>query len=204
MSVMAESDGLSSKDYWGIGLGAASVLPSLFSDGGASATAEPLRALQAHADMATDLSKSLNLTGSEIFGPAASYLKKVTGGDAQEVLAATMPQRRRVIDQYSAAKNALGEFAPRSGGTAAAGSKLAASEASDLAGISNEARTKGIDPATSAGIQLQGLGLSAASLASGDLNQILSALQQQEENKQKSAGGIGSALGSLLGFVLAA
>ncbi len=188
--------GLSSKDYWGLGIaGAGAVLPMLF--GGSDNTKGPMDALNKNAQNATDLSTKLGAKGAELFDPAADYLKKVLGGDRQSLLEATQPERRRVIDQYATAKKSIAEFTPRGGGQASSLNALQASEAGDLANIGSTARQGAMQTGLSAGLNLEGLGLSASSVASNDYAAILSAIQQQNSQKGQSAAALGQSIGMI-------
>lgn len=187
---------------WGYAaLGAAGVLPLLFGgdDGGEQ---KSLNALQQSTDRALQIGKSATANAEDLFGPIAQYLKDVTGGDQQALRQATFPERRRVIDQYATAKKAIGEFSPRGGGQAAAMSELQGKEAGDLAQIGFQARQQGVGQAADLSSQLRSLGLSAEQLASGNMTQILNAMQQRNANKAQGLSGLGSALGTLAGFLL--
>lgn len=158
--------------------------------------------LKGDAASARDLSKSIGIQGLDLLGPASDYLKAILSGDRTAVMQATAPERRRVIDQYSAAKKAIAEFTPRGGGQAGSMNALQAQEAGDLSTIGSGARTKAIDTATGTGTQLEGLGLSAKALASGDLGQILQALTAKEGQNAQSAAAFGQGVGQLLPLLL--
>lgn len=161
-------------------------------------TAGPLDALNKNAQGATDLSKSLGMEGSDLFGPAAAYLKKILSGDRQQLLEATAPERHRVIDQYATAKKALAEFTPRGGGQAGSMNRLQAQEASDLSGIGSAARAAATTTGLSAGLNAQGLGLQASGIAANDYTGILDFMQKQNELKAQSSAALGQGLGSLI------
>lgn len=166
-------------------------------------SASVIQQLEGKSASATTLAGDLGKQGNALLDPASDYLKAILSGDRQETLQATMPERRRVIDQYSAAKKAIAEFSPRSGGQAGAGLKLQAQEASDLAGIVPQARQSAVQQAVSAGTALQGLGLSAESLASGDLSAVLQALTAKDANGVDWAA-IGSAAAQIAMYAAAA
>src|SRR5262245_54209632 len=68
---------------------------------------------------AGDLSKTGDVLGQEgasALNPALNYFKGQLSSNPQELLAATAPERGRVIDQYDTARQAIGEFGPRGGG----------------------------------------------------------------------------------------
>ena len=186
--------------WGGIALGGASLLPMLFG-GGDSSLDEPLKALRGQADTASDLAKTLGKQGQDLLGPATDYLKALISGDRQALLGATMPERRRVIDQYSTAKKTIGEFAPRGGGQAAAMTKLEAGKASDLAEIGAGARSKAVTTSLGAGLQEQGLGLGALGISGQDLGSLIYALSAKEQRGQGTAAALGQALGTIAGMI---
>lgn len=193
---------MTGRDWLGVGVAGAGLLPMLFGGSGDDEINKAIGDLREHAKTATDLSKTYNAQGAEMFAPVADYLKKVTSGDRQAVLQATMPERRRVIDQYATAKKAIAEFTPRSGGQAAAGAQLQAKEAGDLAETTASARQAGFGQAADLSKAAATLGISAEQLASGDLNSIINALTAQQAAGANSAAGLGQALGTLAGFLL--
>lgn len=81
-------------------------------------------------------------------------------------------------------------------------SELQGKEAGDLAQIGFQARQQGVGQAADLSSQLRSLGLSAEQLASGNMTQILNAMQQRNANKAQGLSGLGSALGTLAGFLL--
>jgi hypothetical protein len=153
--------------------------------------------LKSQASQASDMGKQYGMQGQELMQPVAQYLKSVTSGDRQAVLQATMPERRRVIDQYSTAKQAIAQFTPRSGGQAAAGATLQGKEASDLADTTAQARQSAFGQEGNLAQAASALGISEQQLASGDLNSILNALNTQQQVHAQSASGLGQALGMI-------
>lgn len=201
--IVSDRPPMTGRDWLGLGVAGAGMLPMLFGGNNSDkAINDVIGNLKEHAANATDLSKTFGAESTDLFAPVADYLKKVTSGDRQSVLQATMPERRRVIDQYATAKKAIAEFTPRGGGQAAAGAGLQAKEASDLATTTAEARQAGIGQAGNLAAAAAQLGISEQSLASGDLNSILSALNTQQQQHAQSAAGLGQALGTLAGFLL--
>lgn len=200
--IVSDRPPMTGRDWLGVGIAGAGLLPMLFGGSGDKEINAAIGNLKQHAQTATDLSKQFGAQGAEMFQPVADYLKKVTSGDRQSVLAATMPERRRVIDQYATAKKAIAEFTPRSGGQAAAGAALQGKEASDLATTTAEARQAAFGQEANLATAASQLGISEQALASGDLNSILNALTTQQAAHAQSAAGLGSALGTLAGFLL--
>jgi hypothetical protein len=194
---------LTTKDWLGLGVAGAGLLPMLFgSNKGDQQINAAIGNLKTNASEASALGKQFGAQSADLFQPVADYLKKVTSGNRQDVLAATMPERRRVIDQYATAKKAIAEFTPRGGGQAAAGAALQGKEASDLATTTAEARQQAFGQEGNLATAAAQLGISEQSLASGDLNSILNALNTQNQQHAQSAGALGSALGTLAGFLL--
>lgn len=145
-------------------------------------SSEAINQLISGSNRAFDLSNIFGGEAQDLLGPISKYLKDVTGGDRQGLLQATMPERRRVIDQYATAKKAIAEFAPRSGGQASSMNALQAKEAGDLATTTSGARKEGIDTAVNFGSNLNQMGLSAEALAHGDLQSIIQALTQKDSD----------------------
>jgi hypothetical protein len=138
---------------------------------------------------------------NELLNPAIDYLKAVLGGDRQAMLQATMPERRRVIDQYDAAKKAIAEFAPRGGGTAGALANLNASQAGDLAQVGSQARGNAVNQAGILGANLKGASIGAEGAASADISKILDTYLQQGQQQGQSAADIGMGLAGLIGSI---
>jgi len=200
--IVSDRPPMTGRDWLGVGVAGAGLLPMLFGGHGDDEINKAIGDLKTHAQTATDMSKQFTAQGADLFAPVADYLKKVTSGDRQAVLQATMPERRRVIDQYATAKKAIAEFTPRGGGQAAAGAELQGKEASDLATTTASARQQAFGQEADLSKAASALGISAESLASGDLNSIISALSAQNAAHAQSASGLGQALGTLAGFLL--
>lgn len=184
-----------------LALTGASFLPALF---GGGADDKQLKGLMKDVEGSAATNKSNALAfgkeGSALTTPISKYLQDVIGGDRQTLLQATMPERRRVIDQYDTAKKSLTEFAPRGGGMAGALSEVNAAQASDLAEIGGKARTEGMDAAARLGVQLRQMGLSSQQLASMDLNTLIQTVMKRSEQSQETMMGLGESLGSIIGL----
>src|SRR3990167_8019886 len=147
--------------------------------------------------------------GTEALAPVLDYFKKILGNDPSAMLAATAPQRGRVIDQYDTARKAIANFAPRGGGSSEAFAQSYVSEGQDLSALTSQARSEATGQAAQLGTALQGLGLTADQLASADLNTIIQAILGKQQldltkswqNKQMAAG-LAEGLGTLLGLYL--
>jgi hypothetical protein len=66
-----------------------------------------LKNLQDQAGTTQAKSKELSGMGNESLAPVLDYFKKLVGGDQQELMAATRPERARVIDQYDTARKTI-------------------------------------------------------------------------------------------------
>jgi hypothetical protein len=135
------------------------------------------------------------------------YLKSLTGNDPSAIMAATAPERGRVMDQYDTARKAIAQFGPRGGGQAAAFSDASFREASDLSDITAGARQGAVGQLGQLGLSATGLGLSAQQLASADLNTVLNAVLTREGHDVGKRGQNMAAwadAGEALGMILAA
>ena len=153
--------------------------------------------------------KELTGLGAEALAPILNYFKQIIGGDPSAVLAATGPERGRVIDQYDTARKSIATFAPRGGQSGTAISQSYTDEAQALSDLTTTAKRDAAGKAAAIGTSLTGLGLTAEQIASGDLNTIIQAILQQKnldltksgQNKQLAAG-LSEALGTMLGLYL--
>lgn len=145
----------------------------------------------------------------EALRPVLDYFGKIMSGDPQALLDATKSQRGRVIDQYDAARQAIGNFGPRGGGSAAAIGESRFAEANALSDITSDAQNNAASTLAGLGPQLAGLGLSADQLASSDLGAVIQAVLAQKGIDITQRGqnldaltGIGEAIGSIIGLVM--
>lgn len=189
---------MSTGQKWGLGGAAAGIaLPMLFGGGGGGLD-QSLAQLNQSAAASTDLSKSLNTNAQDLFKSVLPYLRDIMSGNQQSVLQATMPERRKVMDQYDAARKSIAEFSPRSGGTASAMNEMRGNEASDLAGIAGQARQNAFGQGATLGSNMQSLGLNAQGQAAGTYANIASIEQAEAARKAQEMAGFGQAAGSLL------
>lgn len=142
----------------------------------------------------------LDQEGSALLAPVKRYLGDITSGDRQAIQEATMPERRRVIDQYDTAKRAIAEFAPRGGGQAGAFAELGARQASDLAVLGSEARTRGMDSAANLAMAIRQMGLPREQLASMNMGQLIQTLLARSDQSHDTMMGLGEALGNVIGL----
>lgn len=190
---------LSTGQKWATGGAAAGIaLPMMFGGGGGGDLSGSLAQLNKSAAASTDLSKSLNTNAQDLFKSVLPYLRDIMSGNQQSVLQATMPERRKVMDQYDAARKSIAEFSPRSGGTASAMNEMRGNEASDLAGIAGQARQNALGTSASLGSNMQQLGLNAQGQAANTYGNIASIQQAEAQRKAQEMAGFGQAAGSLL------
>lgn len=195
------AEGLTTKEKWGIGLGgAAAALPLLFGGGGDDVS-KALANLQKTASQANQVGIDATAQGSDLFRSVVPYIKALAGGDQAALNLATMPERRRVIDQYDTARKSIAEFTPRGGGQATAMSNLRGQEAGDLAGLFAGAQKEGVSAATDIGHVLSSLGLSAEGMSAQTQAAIAQILQKQQENKAAGWSGFGKAIGEIIATI---
>lgn len=188
------------KKGWGIaGLGAAAMIPALFG-GGNDGYDDILKSLEKSSDRNFDSAQSLGMSSQDLFKSVIPYLQAVTSGDRQQLLGATMPERKRVIDQYATARKSLAEFAPRSGGTAGALAGMNAQQASDLSMIGANARQGGFDAASGLGTNLLSASQNAENTGTNSLNAMANIINARNQQSAQSAGQWGNALGMLAGL----
>lgn len=147
--------------------------------------------------------------GNEALQPLLQYFQALVGGDPNALMAATQPERARVIDQYDTARKSIGEFGGRGGGANRAMADSQFSQANTLSNITAFARRDAAGQLGSVSTTLQGLGLSADQLASHDLNTIINTLLNKEgiDTQRRGqnaalAGGLAEGMGTLLGLLL--
>ena len=200
----------------GIGAGVGGLI-GLFGGGkkkkpkpGALTPGSPEAQLQTSADKSGQLADSLGQQAQESIAPAQQYFKGLLSSNPQEMLAATAPERGRVIDQYDAARQATAEFGPRGGGTNSALAASRTQQAAQLGDILSTGKREAAGASAQLGTTLSGLGMTAQQLQSADLNTILQSILTREgfdiEKRGQTMnawGGVGQAAGSILGGFLA-
>src|SRR5262245_40065217 len=193
--------GLTTKEKWGAGLSAgAAALPLLFGGGGDDLS-RALAKLQDTATKANQVGIDATTQGSDMFRAVIPYVKAMAGGDQAALNVATMPERKRVIDQYDTARRSIAQFTPRGGGQATAMSNLYGQEASDLSGLFANARQQGVSQATDIGHVLSSLGLSAEGMSAQTQAAIAQILQKQQEQKASGWAGFAQAIGEIIGTI---
>lgn len=169
-----------------------------------------LSKLTGGADRLTKQAGDLNASGSEALTPALNYLHNILSGNPANVMAATAPERGRVIDQYDTARKSIAQFGPRGGGTTSALAEGRMAEGAQLADITNTARREAFGEAGKMGMQLTGLSLSAEQLSTMNLDQVIQAILALQGHDIEKRGqtmqmwsGIGNAAGNIIGGIFA-
>ncbi len=175
----------------------------------AGAVSPYLKQLQGSSQGLRQQGQDLSGQGSQAMQPALQYLQQLLSSDPSQVQAATAPERGRVIDQYDAARRAVGQFSPRGGGTTSAMAESRISEADTLADITNTSRREAFGQSMAFGQALTGLGLTAEQLASADIEKIIDTILTQQGHDVQKRGqnmqmwaGLGQAAGYAAGSYL--
>ena len=181
--------GFGSNVNWGnvAGLGAG-VLGSLFA-GGSGDNGQFGQAITEVQKNARDLGatgKGITAQGLQALGPAQKYFADLLSGNPADVMSATAPERRRVIDQYDTARRSAGQFTPRGGGQASSQQEARSREAGDLATLGADARRGAAGAASQLGLSELNAGVSAEEQATSQLASVLEPLFQQQQSNQKN------------------
>lgn len=182
--------------------GIGGVLGAIFGSKNTDNVTPQINKVNANATALTGQGNALYATGSDALAPALSYFKQLAGGDASAALAATAPQRGRVMDQYDAARKSAGQFGPRGGGTASTQLSTRAAEAGQLADTTSSARADAAKELGSLGSDVTKSGLSAEETANQQMASVLQPLLEQQKQKAESSGGFWKGLGDLAGAAL--
>lgn len=174
--------GIDGKKWGQAGVAGAGLLASVLAPPGIDVKG-PIKEAQTSARNLGTTSDALTAQGSQALGPVLHYLAALQSGDPSAILQATMPERRRVIDQYDTAKQAT-QFAPRGGGTSAALMGLETSKAKDLGEIGGKARTDAFKAAQDLGTTLTQQGLSGKSASSSTLANLIQPIMRASEQDQ--------------------
>lgn len=174
----------------------AAAVPALMG-GGDDGYDSILRGLEHSSQRSFDSAQMGIMNSQELFKSILPYINAVAGGDRQALLGATMPERKRVIDQYATARRSLGEFAPRSGGTAGALAGMNAQQASDLSLIGANARNAGIGTAANVAGGLASQAASAEALGNNSLANMSSIINSRNQQSSENAAQWGQALGMI-------
>lgn len=198
----------------GAGIGA--LLGGLFGGGKKEEDKEKASETDPYTKLLQEQSTKLSGQGSDLVSKGGqglnqvmAYLQKLAGGDASAIMDATKASRGRVIDQYDSAKRSVANFTPRGGGSAAAMGDLETGKANQLSDILSSKQDEAVGQLSATSQALTGLGLSAEQLATADLDTIIRTILSQKSlglakrgQNMETIGGVGSALGTLLGLYL--
>ncbi len=165
---------------WGKVLGtAAPVVGALFAGNRGSITPQ-IQGIEKNAQDQLDQGKSIANKGQEALTPVLKYFQALMSGNPADVLAATAPQRGRIIDQYDAARKSTSQFTPRGGGQASTQQEIRAKEAGQLSDVTSQARSDAATSLGSLGESLTREGISAEESANQQMAQVLGPLFQQQ------------------------
>ncbi len=170
----------SSKFDWGTAIGTAAPLAaSLFAGNSGSITGD-VRGIQKSAEDQLRQGSEMVVQGQQNIAPVLKYFKALMSENPSEVLAATAPERSRIVDQYDAAKRAAGQFTPRGGGQSSTQMEAGAREASDLGKVTADARRNAATSLGEFGNRQIEQGLTAEERAQQQLSQVLGPLFNQQ------------------------
>jgi hypothetical protein len=150
---------------------------------------DPTPAIKETQQMARGLGQTgqqLGAQGAGALAPTLAYWMNLLSGNPADLLAATQPERTRVLDQYDTARATLTRETPRGGGLATAMGALEARKASDLANLTAQVRPTAARELGILGGQLTGAGIQAQEQASYAMAQVLQPLLQQETIDRES------------------
>jgi len=171
---------------WAKVLGTGATLASSAFAGGGGSIAGDVSGIKGQAGKQLTEGQTLASKGQSDIAPVLQYFKQLMSGDSGQILAATQPERSRVIDQYDAARKSAGAFTPRGGGQASTQQESRAREASDLANITAGARKDAAQGLAAIGTHEQDTGLAMQQQAQQQLAQLLGPTLQQNQNDTAS------------------
>lgn len=167
-----------------------------------------LTRLRSRSDEMHKLGGELTAQGTDALSPVLSYYKSLLSGNPASVLAATTPERGRIIDQYDTARKAI-SMGPRGGGTTSAMAQSQIAQGNDLQEILTTARDKGAAGAAAVGSSVLGAGMQANALANQSLDQVIGAVLggagldiRQNESQAAQDAAQGEAMGTMIGLLL--
>ena len=140
----------------------------------------------------------LAASGAADLNPVLKYFKDLVSGNPTDVLNATTPQRRRVIDQYDTARRSSAQFTPRGGGSASAQQESRAREAGDIASLTSDTQANAATALGALGENERNAGLTAEQQAQQALASALGPLMQQQQANQS---GLVSTFQGLASFI---
>lgn len=140
---------------------------------------------------------SLTGEGQSALDPVLKYFKALASGDPSQALAATTPQRGRVIDQYDTARRSAANFTPRGGGQASTQQESRTKEASDLANVTSSATTDATKSLAALGGTLTQQGISEQEASVNALVSTLQPLLQQQQQQGADTASIFKSIGEI-------
>jgi hypothetical protein len=207
---MSNSDNASDGFDWGgfggtLLAGGIPLIGSLFSKKIPGAEKEIAQTEKQAGELGTE-GKGLAGSGKDALGPVMKYFEALASGDPSAALAATAPQRGRVMDQYDAARRSAGQFGPRGGGNASSQLELRGKEAGQLADTTSQARSEGADKLAALGSDLTKTGISEEEASARTMASVIEPILKQQEHDQEQQnsfwGGLGKLASSALKFFL--
>lgn len=150
---------------------------------------DPSGAIKETQQMARGLSQTgqqLGAQGAGALAPTLAYWMNLLSGNPADLLAATQPERTRILDQYDTARATLTRETPRGGGLATAMGTMETKKASDLATLTSQARPQAAQQLGQLGTQLTGAGIQAQEQAAYAMAQVLGPLLNQESQDKES------------------
>lgn len=171
---------------------------------------DPLNSiLKQYSEQSQQKGESLSGQGEAAVSPALKYYRDLLSPNASDLMAATAPERGRVIDQYDTARKAVAQFGPRGGGTTGALAESRFDQAESMGDITSQARRGAAGGSAELGLQLESLGLSHEALASQDIGTIIQSILNRQYLDVTKRGqtmqawsGVGQMAGQFLGMYL--
>ncbi len=155
--------------------------------------------IEAQAGNLSATGKSLTAEGSAGLEKVLKYFSALASGDPSQALAATQPQRGRVMDQYDAARRSASQFTPRGGGQASSEQESRSREAGQLADTTSAARSEGVKDLATLGSDMTRSGLSAEEQSINAMVATLQPLLEKSKQDSQSIGQTFAGLGELIG-----
>lgn len=192
----SNSDGF---DWGKIATAGGGLLGALFAPKRSSELSTNIKNIEGQSSDLRKTGTDLTAKGSAALDPVLKYFSALASGDPAAALAATAPQRGRVIDQYDAARRSAGQFTPRGGGQASTEQESRSAEAGQLADVTSGARSEGAKELAALGSDVTRTGLSAEEQSINAMVSTLQPLIQQQQQQGSDIGGIFKGLGELAG-----
>jgi hypothetical protein len=177
----------------------AGLLGSLFAPKRSPELGENIKAIEGQSSDLRKTGTDLTAKGSAALDPVLKYFQALASGDPSQALAATQPQRGRVIDQYDAARRSASQFTPRGGGQASTEQESRSREAGQLADTTAQARSEGARDLASVASDTTRTGLSAEEASIQAMVSTLQPLLAKQQQEGQDVGKIFAGIGELVG-----